>query len=120
MSRRFPARRRRGSTLTAAVLDPGIQAIAVLVALAVAGFVLLGVAWHGAAGTPYVPLQLPWLVSGGLAGLAVIGMAAGGWSIHLSRRDDAAHRDAVETLVRDAIALAEDIRSGRAAAPRPR
>jgi hypothetical protein len=93
-----------------AMADPGLRAIAVLGGVLVGGFVLLGIAWHGTAGTVHVPLQLPWLVSAGLAGLAVVGMAAGALSIHLGRRQDAAHRDAVETLVRDAIELCEDLR----------
>lgn len=93
--------------------DAGVRAIAILVAIALVGFVMLGVAWHGVAGTTYVPLQLPWLVSGGLLGLAVIGISVGAWSIHLGRRQDALHRDAVETLVREAVALCEDIRAGR-------
>ena len=104
----------------AALLDAGLRAVFVLAAIAVAGFVMFGVAWHGAARTPYVPLQMPWLVSGSLLGLAVVGMAIGGWSIHLARRQDAAHRDAVETLVRDAVELVEDLRTGRRALPRRR
>lgn len=95
------------------MLDPGAQAFIVLGGLVVAGFVMLGFAWQGAAGTIYVPLQVPWFVSGSLAGLAVMGMGLGGWSVHLARRQDAAHRDAVETLVRDAVEMAESLRSGR-------
>lgn len=97
--------------------DAGIRAIGVLVLVAIAGFVMLGVAWHGAAGTIFVPLQMPWLVSGSLLGVAVIGMALGGWSIHLGRRQDATHRDAAETLVRDAIALCEAVRVRRGEDP---
>lgn len=97
----------------AALLDPGIQAVGVLAALVIAGFVMMGVAWHGAAPTTYVPLQLPWFVSGSLLGLACIGMGLAGWAIHLGRRQDAVHRDAVESLVRDAVELAEDLRTGR-------
>jgi hypothetical protein len=93
--------------------DPGVQAFGILAALLVGGFVMFGIAWHGGARTPYVPLQLPWLVSGSLFGLALIGMALGGWSIHLARRQDAVHRDSVETVVRDVVELAEDVRSGR-------
>ena len=97
----------------ASLLDPGTQAVAVLAALVVAGFAMLGFAWQGAARTVYVPLQLPWFVSGSLLGLALVGMGLGGWSIHLGRRQDAAHRDVMDTLVREAVALAEDIRNGR-------
>ena len=98
--------------------DPGTQALLVLAGLVVAGFVMLGLAWRGAARTIYVPLQAPWVLSGGVAGLALIGMALGAWSIHLGRRDDAEHRAVMEDLTRDAAELAEEIRSGRRALPR--
>jgi hypothetical protein len=97
----------------AALHDPGIQSILVLAGLAVAAFVMFGLAWRGGARTPYVPLQLPWLVSGGMAGLGVLGMALGAWSIHLGRRQDALHREATEDLVRVAVELAEEVRARR-------
>ena len=102
----------------ASLLDPGVRAALVLIAFVIAGFVMLALAWHGAARTIYVPLQVPWLASGGLIGLALIGTGLGAWSVHLGRRADALHRDAVETLVRDAAELAEEIRSGRRTLPR--
>jgi hypothetical protein len=97
----------------AALHDPGIQSILVLAGLAVAAFVMFGLARRGGARTPYVPLQLPWLVSGGMVGLGVLGMALGAWSIHLGRRQDALHREATEDLVRAAVELAEEFRSQR-------
>ena len=97
----------------AAVRDPGVQAVLVLAGLAVVAFVMMGLAWRGGARTTYVPLQIPWFVSGGMAGLALLGMALGAWSIHLGRRQDAAHRAATDDLVREAVELAEDIRAGR-------
>lgn len=103
---------------TASLFDPGVRAALVLVGLAAAGFVMLGLAWRGAARTIYVPLQLPWVASGSLIGLALIGAGLGAWSVHLGRRADAAHRDAMETLVRDAAELAESIRTGDMALPR--
>jgi hypothetical protein len=101
----------------AAVRDPGIQAALVLVGLAVTGFVMMAFGWRGGARTPYVPLQMPWLVSGGIAGLGLLGMALGAWSIHLGRRSDAAHRAAVEDVVHDVAELAEDLRTGRRTFP---
>lgn len=101
----------------ASLRDPGIQAGVVLVMLAVAGFVMFALSWRGGARTPYVSLQLPWLVSGGMAGLALLGMALGAGSIHLGRRDDAAHRAQVDDLVREAAVLAEDLRTGRRQLP---
>jgi len=98
--------------------DAFVQAVAVLAALAVAGFVMLGLAWRGAARTTFVPLQSPWVLSGGLAGLALVGMSLGALSIHASRRSDAEHRAAMEDLVRAAAGVAEDVRTGRRQLPR--
>jgi len=97
--------------------DPGTAAVIVLLLLAVAGFVMLALAWRGAARTIYVPLQMPWVLSGGFAGLALIGLAYGAISIHLGRRQDAVHRAEVEDLVRTAATLAEELRTGRRALP---
>ena len=104
----------------AALRDPGLRAVIVLFALALAGFALLALAWRGGARTPYVPLQIPWLVSGGIAGLALIGAALAGWSIHLGRRTDAAHRVEVEDAVHDVATLCEEIRSGSRQLPNRR
>ena len=92
----------------------------VLAGLAILAFVMMGLAWRGGARTTYVPLQIPWFVSGGLAALALLGMALGGWSIHLGRRQDAEHRAATEDLAREAVELAEGVRSGRLTLPRDR
>lgn len=97
--------------------DPGVQQFLVLGLLVVAGFVMLGLAWRGAARTVYVPLQMPWVVSGGMAGLGLLGLAYGAISIHLGRRQDAVHRAQVEDLVRTAATLAEEIRTGRRELP---
>lgn len=97
--------------------DPGVQSILVLVLLALGGFVMLALAWRGAARTIYVPLQMPWVVSGGLAGLGLVGLAYGALSIHLGRRQDAVHRAQVEDLVRTAATLAEELRTGRRSLP---
>jgi len=61
--------------------DPGVRAALVLLASAVAGFVLFAVAWRGVARTIYVPFQLPWLMSAGVVGVAIIGAALGALSI---------------------------------------
>ena len=107
-------------TWVAALRDPGIQATIVLALLAVAGFVMLALGWRGGARTVYVPFQIAWFVSGGMGGLALLGMALGAWSIHLGRRTDAAHRMDVEDVVRDVASLAEDLRTGRKQLPRGR
>ena len=101
----------------AALRDPGVKALLVLAVVAAAGFVMLALSWRGAARTVYVPLQLPWVVSGAIAGLATIGLAIGAWSIQLGRRQDAAHRAEVDEVVRLAAELADDIRTGRRQLP---
>lgn len=83
----------------------------VLFLLALASVVMFVLSWRGGARTVYVPLQLPWLISGGLGGLALLGMAMGAWSIHLGRRQDALHRAAAEDLTRVGAELAERLRA---------
>ena len=97
--------------------DPGIQAIIVLVLLGITGFVMLALGWRGAARTVYVPLQLPWFMSAGFAGLGLLGLALGAWSIHLSRRDDAVHRAEMDEFVRTGATLFEELRTGRRKLP---
>ncbi len=93
------------SRLPAWLADASLRAAAGLALLVVAGFVVLGLAWHGAARTPYVPLETPWLISGGIGGLALVGMGLGAMSIHLSRRERAQQRAAVEQLISVAAEL---------------
>lgn len=41
-------------------------------ALPVLGLILIGVAWYSASDTPYVADQIPYLISGGVVGLALV------------------------------------------------
>jgi hypothetical protein len=95
----------------ASLQDPGIRAAVALGVVAVAGFAMAFFGWRGAARTLYVPLQIPWLLSGGVAGLAVVGTAVAAWSIHLGRRWDAAHRATVEDLVHDVATFVDEVRT---------
>jgi len=52
---------------------PGWQVGAALLFI-LAGFVVIGVAWNGAAGIDFAQGQLPYLLSGGAAGLGLIGV----------------------------------------------
>lgn len=93
--------------------DPWVRATIVLIGTACVGFAMFGLAWRGAARTIYVPFQLPWLISAGMAGGAMIGTALGALTIHVGRRQDAATRAVVEDIVATAVELADDIRAGR-------
>ena len=64
---------RRAFAVIRFVRHPAFPGLVVMTLLAVAGFVAVGVAWYQAAGLFHVALQLPYLVSGGLGGLALIG-----------------------------------------------
>lgn len=97
--------------------DPGVRAVGVLVLLILGGFATLYIAWHGAEHAVYVPLQLPWVLSGGLAGLAMIGVGAGALSIHVSRRDDAIDRAGWDEFTRVAAELTENLRTAAVQQP---
>jgi len=101
----------------AALRDGGVQAMVVLFVLALIGFLLMALAWRGAARYIYVSLQIPWLVSGGMIGLALVGISLGAWNIHLGRRYDALNRHEVEQAVRDVSVLCEQIRNGEKQLP---
>jgi hypothetical protein len=58
-------------------------------ALVVAGFIALFLAWNGAAGVDYIEGQLPYLISGGLVGLGLIGAGLTVVNIQARRQDQA-------------------------------
>jgi hypothetical protein len=105
----------------AALREPFAQAVIALVLLAAGGVVSLYLAWRGAARVyGFVAPQMPWLMSGGLGGLAVLGMALAAWSIHLSRRADAEAKVELQAVTRGFVELCEGLRAGgRELAPKP-
>jgi hypothetical protein len=75
--------------------------------LTAAGFVLITVAWAKTAGEIDVPLQLPYVMSAGFAGLALVCVGVTLVAIDVRLRDSAARRaqslrmaDALDELVR--------------------
>ena len=104
------------------IRDPGLRAAATLFAAGLAGLAGLGLAWAGVAGKLSVPMQLPFVVSGGVGGVALTGAAWGLLAIQLERRAAASERAALEAVVRDAAEFAERLRARPAPArrrPRP-
>jgi hypothetical protein len=77
------------------------RAIGVLAAILVVGFAAFGWAWHGVAHTVYVPLQVPWAISGGLGAIALVGLAIVAWHIDVARHDDSEHRADWDTFTED-------------------
>jgi hypothetical protein len=85
--------------------DPFSASVAVLIALAVAGIGGVVAAWKGAAATLVVATQLPYIVSGALGGLTLLGFALGLLLIQARRRDEAHRRAATDRVVRAAADL---------------
>jgi uncharacterized membrane protein len=72
------------------------------IGLAVLGFVLIFLGWNGAATYDREPAQLPYVISGGIAGLAVVVVGAALMVVSAQRQDRAATLDALAEI-RDAI-----------------
>jgi len=72
------------------------------IAVAAIGFVLIAVAWGQVAGQTNVALQLPYLVSGGFTGLAMVMVGVTVVSV-AARRRDAALREQQTALLADAL-----------------
>jgi hypothetical protein len=91
--------------------DPFVVVVVVLGALVIAGLVGVAVAWRGVAATLVVALQMPYAVSGGLGGLALVGFALGVASVQASRRAAAQERADFGRVVDAAADLLAAVRS---------
>lgn len=67
-------------------------------ALVVAGFASIALSWRGAAALLIVPMQTPYAVSGGAAGLALIMFGIGIAYVHVSRVGAAEELAAIDEL----------------------
>lgn len=72
------------------------------IAVAAVGFVLIAIAWGAVAGQTNVALQMPYLVSGGIAGLALVMVGLTIVSV-AARRRDALLREQQTRLLADAL-----------------
>ena len=80
------------------------------VLLVVAGFVALFLAWNGAAAKDYVEGQLPYVISGGMVGLALVGAGLTVINVQARRADQAellARLEALTEARADEAAAAE-------------
>src|SRR3954469_24318065 len=62
------------------------------------GFFLIVVAWNGAAGVDYTQGQMPYLISGGIAGLGLIILGAALIVVESNRRDRVALEQRLEEM----------------------
>ena len=66
--------------------DPALPGLLLMAALVVAGFAAITIGYFGAARLIYVPLQMPEIVSGGVGGLALIGVGAYLFGVQIDRQ----------------------------------
>lgn len=81
-----------------------------LVALGAAGLVALTLTWRGVAGEEVVATQTAFLVSGGLAGEGVVGVALIILVIQARRASEAGRRAELQNVVRAAAGVLEAAR----------
>lgn len=111
---------RRAVALVNAVRDPALPGMLLGAGLAVGGFAMVTVAWLGVSGTLLVPLQTPYLLSGGLGGIALTAVGALVIAIQGERRDQVIANLDMKLLARevgDVVDIA--IASHRARADQP-
>jgi hypothetical protein len=85
--------------------DPFSVSVLVLGILAVAGLIGIIVGWKGAAASLVVSVQLPYIVSGAIGGLALLGFALGLLLIQARRRQEARRRADMDRVVHAAAAV---------------
>jgi hypothetical protein len=85
--------------------DPRVSTTVVLGAVVVAGLALIVVGYRGVAAEVYPPAQLPYVVSGSLIGIALLGTGLRLLSIHVDRVEAAAERRALAHVQREALRL---------------
>ena len=85
--------------------DPRVSTTLVLGAVVVAGLLLLSQGWRGVAATLVVPYQVPYLVSGAIAGVACTGAGLALLRVHLDRTEAAQERRETAALQREVLRL---------------
>ncbi len=85
--------------------DPKVSTTIVLASVVVVGFALLGQGYRGVASTLFVFFQVPFLVSGGVAGIALVGAGLVLLNVHLDRTEAAQERLELAQLQREALRL---------------
>ncbi len=73
--------------------------VSVGVLLVLAGFIALFLAWNGAADKDFIQGQFPYLFSGGLVGLALVGCGLTVINVQARRADQAELLNRLETLL---------------------
>lgn len=85
--------------------DPRVSTTGALATALIGGFVLVWLGYRSAAALAQVPFQLPYVVSGGVVGVAIVGSTLGLLSVHLDRVEAAEERRLLAELQREALRL---------------
>lgn len=95
--------------------DPRVSITLTFAGLILVGFVLILLGWRGAADTLLVALQVPWVLSGAFAGVAVIGGGLALITTHFERAEAAVERAQLAELQRESLRLLSVVsaRAGR-------
>ena len=85
--------------------DPRVSVTLVLAGAVLVGLALIAIGYRGAAALLFVPFQVPYLVSGGVLGLAAAAAGLALLVVHLDRTEAAEERREVAALQRDVLRL---------------
>ena len=96
---------RRVLALVRMVRDPATPGFALMAGIVVVGLGLIVLGWREAARTAYVIAQMPGVVSGALAGLALIGTGLTLLVVQVSRRRDAREIAAIDEALDEAVTV---------------
>ena len=101
--RKFPSSEerfvRRALAIRSFLRDPATPGLLLMMGIVLAGFGAIAYGWYGAASSIYVPLQFPRVVSGGIGGLALIGVGVALFDLQKFRRDAARERELQDEVV---------------------
>lgn len=90
---------RRALAIRTFLRDPALPGLLLMAALALAGFGAFAYAWYRSAGTVYVALQLPEVISGGIGGIALVGLGVALFDLQTARAQEAKEKKLTDDVV---------------------
>ncbi|MGH2784148.1 MAG: hypothetical protein ACRDJ1_02695 [Actinomycetota bacterium] len=98
----------RGSPVQRSLRDAFTRSVVLAVGLIAGGFVAIALGWKGVAASLLVAEQLPYLLSGGVGGLALIVAGAGILTVQVNRYWNARERTRLDLVLAGATAVRRD------------